>query len=199
MNIGKYFYDRALKKLSVDLSLLLKDKSGIDLCDFAVESYLRRFSLNDKTFGDVLLEMEKTYHVISKYFGYHNYELTPVISEFAFSDGFSGEWLCVGKNIRTAYSKEYKVPFFDKKFGISLYYGYTSGLYESEWDNFIRNCYISEYNVDFKIVEYLSVKDNMGNEYKLDTTLPEFELSLLKSGYELLRDEGSELIYVRLP
>jgi len=142
--------------------------------------------------------MEKTYHVISKYFGYHNYELTPEISEFVFSDSFSGEWLCVGKNIRTTYSKEYKVPFFDKKFGIPLYYDYISRLCDREWNNFIRNCYISKYNVEFKIVEYLSVKDNMGNEYKLNTTLPEFELFLLKSGYELLRDEGSELIYVRL-
>lgn len=200
MNISKYFYDRALKKLSVNLSLLLEDNSGSDLCNFAVEFYLRRCrsTFNDKTFGDVLLEMEKTYHVISKYFGHHNYELTPVFREFVFSDGFSGEWLCVGKNIRTAYSKEYEVPSFNKKFGINLYHGYTAGLYESEWYNFIRCCYIREYNVDYKIVEYLSVKDNMGIEYKLDTTLPEFELSLLKSGYELLRDEGSELIYVRL-
>ena len=198
MNISKYFYDRALKKLSVNLSLLLKDKSGSDLCNFAVEFYLRRLHFTGKTFGHVLLEMEKTYHIISKYFGNHNYELTPVISEFVFSDGFSGEWLCVGKNIRAAYSKEYKVPFFNKKFGTHLYYVDASGSYKSEWYNFIRNCYIREYNIDYKIVEYLSVKDNMGNEYKLDTTLPEFELSLLKSGYELLRDEGSELIYVRL-
>ena len=203
MNISKYFYDRALKKLSVKLSLWLKDKSCSDLCDFAIDFYLSRFSFSGKTFGSVLLEMEKTYHVISKYFGNHNYELTPEISEFVFSDGFSGEWLCVDKNIRTAYSKEYKVPFFNKRFGIPLCYYYsgiynTSGIYESEWENFIRNCYIRQYNVDYKIIEYLSVKDNMGNEYKLDTTLPEFELSLLKSGYELLRDEGSELIYVKL-
>ena len=57
MNISKYFYDRALKKLSVNLSLLLEDKSGSDLCDFAVDFYLRRFSFSGKTFGNVLLTL----------------------------------------------------------------------------------------------------------------------------------------------
>ena len=198
--IGKYFYNRSLRKFSEKINVWLEDKSGDDLIELVLNYHFNHFSLHGKTLNGILYDIEERYHIMSNYFSRNVCLYSPEIKKFSFDKTINdGDWLSVNKVLQNGFCEMYNVPYLYKKFGlVSLYYdiSFVTGYSKRGFLEFIRERYCHSFNIEFKPVVYLSVKDKNGNEYKVDNTLAKFELDLLRNGYSLLREDGSNLIYI---
>ena len=197
-SIRKHYYEKALKAYSDYISEILKTKSGSELKDLVEKYHANSFSLSHYRLDDILSDMEDKYHTISTYFGHHNYELTPDITEFSFDDIKYCDWLCVNKTLHSDFKEQYKIPFLTNKFGFGIYsYAFGYSYLKSAWYRFIYSLYIKEYNIKFSSVSYISVENEHGEEFKINTILPLLELDLIKNGYTLLREDNENLIYIQ--
>ena len=198
--IGKYFYDRSLRKFSEKIKVWLEDKSGDDLIELVLNYYFHSFSSHVNDLKDILYDIEERYHIMSNYFSRNVCLYSPEIKKFSFDKTINdGDWLSVNKVLQNGFLEIYNVPHLYNKFGlVSLYYDISSitGYSKRGFLEFIRECYCHSFNIEFEPVVYLSVKDKNGKEYKVDNTLARFELDLLRNGYSLLREDGSNLIYI---